>query len=528
VTRIIRESGLSGAWFYWNGIITTLFVTFLFARLWRRAEIVTDAELVELRYSGRPAAVMRATIALFRSFVLELITLSWVILGMTKVVRTVMGLPELASLPLVGEVRSDVAVVIALVIIALVYSATSGLWGVVVSDFLEFFVAMGGAVLLAFLAVSKVGGVEALRRGLAESPLTERALDVIPSVSQVGLPPAALVAYLGFQWWAHSEIDGSGKRAQRFLACKDEQHALASGVWNAAVQYVIRNWPWYIAALASVVLYPALTDHEAVYPRLIADLMPVGLKGLMVASLLAAFLSTVDTQLNLSASYVANDIYRRFLVRGRSASHYVWASRVGVVILAAIATGLALAIPSVLDAFRFKMELMAGLGLVYILRWFWWRVNAWAEIAALVSGVGTAIALNVGTSLGATGGGAGAFGARLMIIVGVSAVAAVVAILVAPQEPMERLRAFYRSVQPPALFWGPVAELEPDVAGSSVAWVTAAHFFLAALAVFSAMIGLGKLLLGELLLGLGLCALGALSGWVLISWVFGRRAEAEG
>jgi Na+/proline symporter len=522
VTRVVRENGLGGAWFYWNGIFSGLVVAFFFAKLWRRAAIVTDAELIELRYSGRAAAVMRGVIAIFRSLVLELITLAWVILGMTKIARTVLGLPSTLELPGLGPVRTEVLVVIALVLISLFYSATSGLWGVVVVDFIEFIVAMGGAVLLAVMAMQRVGWLEGLRRGLAAQPIGEAALDFFPRAASLNLPTVALVTYLGFQWWAQAEIDGSGKRAQRFLACKNEANALASGIWNMAVQWILRNWPWYMTALASLVLYPGAGDAESIYPRMIAEVLPAGIKGLMVASLLAAFLSSVDTQLNLAASYAVNDIYRRFVVRAGSARHYVTASRLGVLMVAAVATGLALLIPSVLDAFRFKMELMAGLGLVYLLRWFWWRVTAWTEIAALGTGVLTTVAVhlwNPGSELG----DAGAFGWRFIIVVGASALLALLVTLLGPREETSRLREFYRRVRPPAWGWGPIAALEPDIHDPAITLATGGQFGLALVAVFAAMFGIGKLLLGEPALGLGLTVVGALSGWAMLRWSFARR-----
>jgi SSS family solute:Na+ symporter len=525
VTRVIREAGLGGAWFYWSGIFSGLVVAFFFARLWRRAAIVTDAELIELRYSGASAAALRGTVALFRSVVLELITLAWVILGMTKIVSAVLDLPPGATLnlPLVGPVPSDAAIVVGLVALALLYATTSGLWGVVVTDFIEFIVALGGAVLLAVLAVRKAGGIQGLRQGLAASPLGEGALDFVPAPSDLGVPAVTLVVYMGIQWWANTEIDGSGKRAQRFLACKNERHALASGVWNMAVQWLLRSWPWYLTALASAVLYPQLADHEAAYPTMIADLMPVGFKGLMVAAFLAAFLSTIDSQLNLSASYLVNDLYRRFLAKDRPDKHYVNAARLMVLGVAAVATVIALALPSVLDAFRFKMELMAGLGLIYLLRWFWWRVNAFSELCALSAGVITALLLH--TSLSPLAGpGTETFAWRLIVIVAVAAAAGLLATLVAPTEPMDHLRAFYRRVSPPAFGWGPVAAAEGSAAASTVQPATVGQFALAVVAVFSGMFGLGKLLLGEPGLGAGLMLLAVVTGGTMLKWALGQRA----
>lgn len=520
-TRVIRESGLAGAWFYWNGIITGLLVAFFFARMWRRAAIITDAELIELRYSGRPAALLRGVTATFRSVVLELITLSWVILGMTKIVGTVLDLPPTLHLPLLGPVSAEVAVVVTLVLVALAYATTSGLWGVVVTDFIEFIVALGGAIVLAFLAVREVGGVEGLRQGLATSPLGVGALDLLPKPSALQVPPVALVVYLGIQWWANTEIDGSGKRAQRFLACKDERHALASGVWNMAVQWLLRSWPWYLTALASVVLHPQLADHEAAYPTLIAELMPAGLKGLMVAAFLAAFLSTVDSQLNLSASYLVNDIYRRFISpqdASRAPGHYVRASKVAVVMVALVAMTIALALPSVLDAFRFKMELMAGLGLIYVLRWFWWRITAWTELAALCGGLIAALTLNLWTPFGGTEAGAGSFAWRLIAIISVALGAALVATLLTPPEPVAKLQEFYRRVRPPPLLWRAIARAEGRPEGSTRGLSTLLQYLLAVVAVFSGMFAVGKLLLGELLVGVVLALIALATGAVMLRW----------
>ncbi|MFH1131925.1 MAG: sodium:solute symporter family protein [Pseudomonadota bacterium] len=516
VTRVIREGGLANTWFYWNGIVSGLVIAFFFAKLWRRAGIVTDAEFIELRYSGKPAAFLRGTTALFRSVVLELITLSWVILGMTKIIHTIMDLPRVVELPFLGAVNADVVVVTVLVGIALGYTTASGLWGVVFADFVEFIVAMGGAIVLAVVAFHKVGGIEGLREGLAKSSLGEGALGFLPtSASTAQVPTVALVVYFGVQWWANTEVDGSGKRAQRFLACKNEGHALASGVWNMAVQWLLRSWPWYIAAIASVVIYPELSDHETAYPRLIADLMPIGLKGLMVASFLAAFLSTVDSQLNLSASYLLNDIYKRFLAKNRSNKHYVRASKATVIMVAVIATSLALVLPSLLDAFRFKMELMAGLGLIYVLRWCWWRVTAWTELIALSSGVITALVLHVVSPFGS---GLEAWAWSMITIVSVSGALAITSVSFISPEPMEKLRAFYSQVNPPALFWGPVAASTVVDASRSMGWNTVGQYFLSVIAVFAGMFSIGKIILGEPLLGFGLAILAIITGGIMLRW----------
>jgi Na+/proline symporter len=275
--------------------------------LWRRAGVVTDAELLELRYSGRAGAALRLTTGLFRGALLETITLAWVILGMTKIVQVLLDLgPD-----------SGAIVVTILIAIALLYTVTSGLWGVVVTDVFEFAVAMLGAIMLAGVALHQVGGPSGLRTALVARG-SGHALEMLPSLESTTLPALAIGVYLGVQWWSTPYVDGSGQRAQRFLASKNEGHALVAGVWNMTVQWVLRSWPWYVAALCSLVLYPTLSDHEMAYPKMIVDLLPVGFRAVMVASFFAAFMSTVDSLLNLSASYVTNDVYRRFLKKKAS------------------------------------------------------------------------------------------------------------------------------------------------------------------------------------------------------------------
>jgi SSS family solute:Na+ symporter len=526
-SRMIRETGLSGAWFYWGGILSGVLVAFFFARLWRRTGVITDAQFIELRYSGRSAAGFRGALAVFRGL-LETLTLAWVTLGMTKIVRVVIDLPD--TVELFGwNVSADALVVGVLLVVAMAYTLTSGLWGVVVTDFVEFGVAMIGAIILCVIAYAKVGGPTGLRDGLEAQGRTA-ALDFFPRMDGEALPVVAIVVFLCVQWWATPYIDGSGQRAQRFLACKDESHALLAGVWNMAVQWIIRTWPWYLAALASIVLYPVLSDHEQAYPRMIADLMPIGLRGLMVASFFAAFMSTFDSLLTLSGSYLSNDIYRRFIRKTATQEHYVRASRIILLCIALVAGGMALALPSVLGAFRFKMEVMAGLGLVSALRWFWWRINALTEIITLFVSVTAAVGLTFVPELIATlapdsgllsvlgpfaGDTAAASAMRLLAVVGISSVATFVTAYTTRPEPRERLVAFYEMVRPPPLLWGPISAAAAPGEKGPITAATFAQFGVCVGFIFSAMFGLGKLILGEPVLGLGLIALSAALFYVL-------------
>jgi Na+/proline symporter len=525
-TRAIREGGLAQAWFYWNGIISGVVVAFVFAKLWRRAGVVTDNELIELRYSGRAAAVLRGGLALFKSLFLEILTMAWITLGMVKIVKTIMGLPEELQLGAMGAVRSEVIVVAVLLVVTIVFSVASGFWGVVATDLAEFSIAMGGAIVLAVVAMNKVGGASGLREGLKQhAPMGERTLDFLPDLSASGMSMLAFGVYLGAQWWARNEVDGSGQRAQRLLACKDERHAIAAGIWSLAVTWLIRSWPWYLTALASLVLYPHASDHESVYPQMVADLMPVGLKGLMVASFFAAFMGTLEAHYNLTASYVVNDVYKRFIAKDEDEAHYVRISRfstLGIALLAAVA---ALLLPSVLGAFRFKMELVAGLGLIYILRWFWWRVTAMTEIVALVVSVVSALVLNV-TMTGPPEQGAHYSALRLLLVVGISAVVSLAATFIGRPEPESKLLEFYRRVRPPKLFWGPIARLAPEVGPSGLGGDTLLQALLAIVFVFAGMVGIGKLILGEPVFGITAIACGAVAGAVMLRWLFGPRNAA--
>jgi Na+/proline symporter len=414
-----------------------------------------------------------------------------------------------------------VALVAVLIVLVLIYSVSSGLWGVVVTDMIEFVVAMGGALLLAVIAWSEVGGLEGLRTGLAEhSPQGIAALDFFPEVSPRDMGGLALAVYLGVLWWANGGIDGSGKRAQRFLACKNEAHAVGSGVWNIAVQWILRSWPWYVTALASIVLYPDLVDHEAAYPRMMADLLPVGLKGLMVAAFLAAFMSTVDTHLNLSSSYFVNDLYKRFFRPDESDAHYVRVARFSLIGLAVVVGGVALLLPSVLYALKLKMELIAGVGLVLVLRWFWWRINAWSELSALATSIATATALQFSSLNGPE-----EFPVRILIILGISSVVWIAVTFATSPEPPEHLERFYRRVFPSRRGWGPIAERAPEVQpgiGRHV-WLQAV---LCGVFAFCGMFGVGRVLLGDPVQG-GLLLIIAAVSCVALLWIAFIRKPGE-
>lgn len=518
-TRMIREQGLGGAWFYWGGIPAAVVIAFFFSRLWRRTGVTTDNELIELRYGGKPAAVLRGGLAIFKSLFLEILTMAWITLGMTKIVGAIMGLPPTVDVPALGAVRSDVVVLVILLVVTVGFSAASGLWGVVSTELAEFATAMTGAIVLAVVAVHKVGGISGLKEGLAKvAPMGDKTLSFWPTLSSDGVTMLALSVYLGVQWWANAFVDGSGYRAQRLLACKDERHAIAAGIWSLTVTWLVRSWPWYLAALASLVLYPQVTDAETVYPTMVAQLLPIGLKGIMVASFLSAFMGTMESHYNLCASYLVNDVYKRFMVRGRDGDHYVRASRWGTILVAALAGLVTLLLPSVLGAFRFKMELMAGLGLAIVLRWFWWRISAITEIVALIVSVSCAIGLNM-AGWPHEGSEAHRSALRLLVVVAISAVVSLAATFMTKAETPANLIEFYKRVNPPG-WWGPVAQAAGGKVPSGFGWPTVGQIALSLIFIFACMIGLGEVMLGEVVPGAIAIVVGVAAGAAALRWVF--------
>ena len=523
-TKMIREKGLAGAWFYWGAIFGGVVIALVFSRLWRRTRVITDNELIELRYTGRPASFLRGGMATFKTLALEVITMAWITVGMTKIVKVIMDLPDKVAVPVFGSMPTDVLVVAALLVFAAAFCMASGFYGVVATDLLEFGTAITGAIVLGIVAFDQVGGIDGLRDGLAAVPAGEGALDFMPQWDAEGFSALVIGVYLGVQWWAHPYVDGSGHRAQRFLASKDERNAIASGLWSLAVTFIIRSWPWYVTALASLVLYPTVVDHETVYPQMVVDLLPIGLKGLMVASFVSAFMGTMESHYNLTASYVVNDVYKRFVAKQGTPEHYVRASRVATISVALTAGLVSLLFSSVLDAFLFKMELMAGLGLLYLLRWFWWRVNAVTELVALAGTVTCALTLKF--LPWTSGGGANGSAIRLLLVVGITGVLALATAFLTRPEPTEHLVEFYRRVRPPG-WWGPVARAAGGKLPSGFGLHTLGQGLIAVVFVFGCMIGLGKLILGEPVLGGTLFAIGIACGVLAIRSVLRSKSEEE-
>lgn len=443
VTGVVARRGIAGNWEWWAFAFSHVLMIYLFARLWRRAGVVTDVELTELRYHGRPAALLRAFRAFLFAVPINCIAMGYSMLAMRKLIEA-LGLGDARAFDLPGDDR--LGVVIAISVFVLLYAGLAGLWGVVATDFFQFVLAMVGALLVAGFALTDLGGIGAVKSALVERGMGDR-LDFMPWSDVAALSWTTFFAYVGIQWWAWRRSDGGGEFIQRFVASKTEEDAARAAWLFNVLHYAVRTWPWILVALAALVVFPTLEDPELGYPLLMIRYLPGGLLGLVVASLVAAFMSTVSTQINWGASYLVNDLYVRFVRADASERRLVWMGRAASALLVTLAAAAAYHQEDVGTVFRFMIAIGTGPGLVLILRWFWWRVNAWAEIAAMGSGVLIALASYLPWWAGMD------FGVRLAVTaLGSAAVWIPVMFLTGP-EPEETLQAFYRRTRPGGPGW---------------------------------------------------------------------------
>ncbi|MEJ2320535.1 MAG: Na+:solute symporter [Gemmatimonadales bacterium] len=527
---IVRERGLYANWLWWYEGTGVIMLAFFYAKLWRRAGIVTDAELIELRYSGKPAAVLRGFAALYHGVLRNAVVMGWVMLAMVKFSQVLLGWDPAFTLALC-------------VITALIYTAAAGLWGVVATDFLQFIVGMVGSVILAGIVLSVTGGPAAMTEAVRALPESGSAvLDLVPSSAHLGpLEFGSFVCLILFLWVRSGQ--GDGYVAQRLFAAGDERQSMLSALWFAFAGIVLMTWPWIIVGLGSLLVLPASSagvalaaDPELAYPMMIGELMPVGLRGVVVAAFLAAFMSTMDTHLCWGASYLVNDIYRRFMRRGADESHYVSVSRIAVVVLAVVAALTAWQMTSIQRAWIYVIELTAGIAFVWLLRWYWWRVNAWAEITAMAGSVVLAngkalvgLAQHLGLAPTALAASAATFYSpqydfvrATVIVLACTILWVTVALLTRPDDP-KVLEGFYRKVRPGG-WWGPISRAAPEVVpdGSTTGrWL---GFFLGTVFLYTSLLGVGYSLTGRPAVGAMLMALSGIAA--LLALRLGRQ-EAE-
>ena len=514
VTGLVARNGIAGNWLWWNLLASGMLTVFFYARLWRRAGVMTDIEFSELRYAGPPAAFLRGFRALYLGLLINCIILGWVNLAMAKILQLVFSISK-------GEA---LWIVVGLIVLTSAISTLSGLWGVLVTDLFQFVIKMGMVIVLAVVAVDAVGGIEAMKAKLAGIDRVRAAsgsrgsvLSFVPEVGSAWMPMLTFFVYIAVNWWATwypgAEPGGGGYVAQRMLSAKDEKHSLLATLWFNIAHYAVRPWPWILVALASLILFPGLKDPETGYIRVMIDYLPSSLRGLMVAAFAAAFMSTIATQLNWGASYLVNDFYRRFVRRDASEPHYVLASRLATALLTVISAAVAFRIESIGGAWKLLIITGAGTGAVLLLRWYWWRINAWSEVAAMITAFVVSVLLQ-------TVGGLDSdrpldFARIVLVTVAVTTVVWLVVTFATRPEMDATLVAFYRRTRPSRLGWGPVAARAPDVRPSTDGLANLLDWVAGCVLVYGALFGVGKLLLHETLPGILMLGVGAIGGVVI-------------
>ncbi len=512
---MIRQHGLQRIWWFLAGCLVLVTGTFLFARLWRRAELTTDVEFYELRYSGRPAAFLRAFQALWKGTVRNFVTMAFVTLAMSSIITTLM------------DVNRWVAIGVCIVI-ALVYATSSGFYGVVVTDLVQFFIAIGGMLYLAIVAWTEIGGFDVISKTISETTgYGAGTLELFPDFSTINMDLGALFIFIGLLWWN----DAGDYTMQRISACKNEKHSILATLFFAVFQ-TSRVWTWAGVALVSIVLFPDLSDtplgDTQAYPMVMNAYLVPGVKGLLVTAFLAAYMSTIDTHLNWRASYIMTDVYRRFVKREETERHYMRVTKIVVVLMMLGAASLVPLINSVTAAWEFLALLSAGSGLISFWRWFWWRINAFTEISALVCSALLALAnliLNaVASDLDVWGipWGELRFEFKLAMFTAIVIPVSLLVTFLTPRVSPERLEAFYRKVRPGG-FWGILPPEVRKLPGKALGLRTIADCIGGILLTFGISLGIGYTLLQKY----GLAAayfLAAVAAGIWVYFWFQREA----
>ncbi len=543
VTGLVYTQGIAGNWLWWSFLLSGMMTVFLFARLWRRSGLLTDVQFAEMRYSGKPAAFLRGFRAIYLGLLMNCLILGWVTKAMTSIVAAALGVSDHVALAIC---------VFFLIPFTGFYVAIGGLWGVLWTDLFQFVLKMGVVIAVAFYAVRAIGGMDVMLAKLQvarpphEGVAFGNPIAFFPDFSRGFtsegwwmLPVITFTVNLGVQWWAFwypgAEPGGGGYIAQRIFSARNERHGMLSVLWFNIAHYAIRPWPWIITALAVIVLYPNLEHPESGYMLVLTHFLPPALRGLALAGFLAAFMSTVATQLNWGASYLVSDFYRRFIRPKASEGHYVNISRVVTVILV-LASGLVAAeLASIKSGWEFVLEVGAGTGSVYLLRWYWWRINAWSEISAMSAALLTSVLVRFGIpgttllqplGLPFTGPGPVVFAKSALTTTLATTVVWIIVTMMTRPEPQEVLLAFYRKVRPHVTGWQAVAKLAPEVTPTRDLGRNLMAWLLGSGMVYCALLGSGKLLLHSYSLGAVLVVASAILA-SLLYLDLSKRVEEE-
>lgn len=541
VAGFIRSHGIYRNWIWWNALMGGMLCVFFYARLWRRAGILTDAEFIELRYDGKAASVLRGFMAVFYGVLKNCVTMGWVMLAMAKICEVMLGWPKVLSITI-------------LLLIAFGYTVLSGFWGVVMTDLVQFIMAMTGSITLAGLILYKMGGPTGMVEQVSATPgVSLQVFDMVPDLSTAGnMAMISFLVMISLQWWAGGQ--GGGYMVQRLFSTKNEHHSMLAALWFNFANYILRPWPWIIVGLASLAFFPATPnntlvlapallddvayriymDPELAYPQMMIQFLPIGLKGLMVASLLAAFMSTMDTHLNWGASYLVNDLYKRFIKDDADEHHYVWVARWSMFLLMCLAGITAWQFQTIEGAWIYIIVLTSGVGFVQLLRWYWWRVNAWAELSALVGSFlianGNLWAKGL-ASLGLLSQASLAqvavfysremFPIRMAVLIALCTTIWVLVAYLTPSTSMAHLERFYRRVRPGG-WWAEVAVRCPEVPTTPAvyAWTS---WLAGVICIYAGLFGVGFLCLGRAIGGLLWLLLSGVAGW----WMLSRVQEEE-
>lgn len=519
VTGLVATKGVAGNWLWWNFVMSGILTVFFFARLWRRAEVMTDVEFAEVRYGGRPAAFLRGFRALYLAIPINLIILGWVTRAMIKILTISLGVSPILAVGICF-------------VITMAYSLAAGLWAVLWTDLLQFVLGMTATIILSVFAVRAVGGMAALKEGVTAHFGSETAaLSVLPvSLTPSGItahawmPLLALFTFLAVQWWAAwypgAEPGGGGYVAQRIFSARTERDGVLATLFFQVAHYALRPWPWIVTGLATLLLYPDMQDREGAYVQAFVDLLPSPLRGLMLVGFAAAYMSTVATHLNWGSSYLINDVYRRFIRKDGSDRHYVAVSRLATLFLFGASILVTWQLDTVESAWRFLIAMGAGTGLVLILRWYWWRINAWSEISAMTTSFIVSMIAMQFIPRHFAAGDPNSDAWIMLVTVAVSTVVWVAVTMWTAPESDAVLDAFYRRVRPGGPGWAQVSERlgygREQIPGGALAWT---NWVAGVVAVYATLFGIGKLVFGQLTSGFITLAVAAVAfAWIARSF----------